>query len=169
MNAEVAQSRSVVETERLGESLAPYLRIGDVVGLTGPLGAGKTRFVTGLARGLDAKTRVRSPSFTLVNEYRGRIPLFHLDLYRLAPRELEGVGIEDAAEQGAVVVEWADRLPGAWLAQALVIELATAGPEAGPEARTLHARAQGARALELLAAWRAGAGLAMRVAEGRGA
>jgi tRNA threonylcarbamoyladenosine biosynthesis protein TsaE len=166
MTGEAVRSRSVEETERLGEALAPCLRVGDVIGLTGPLGAGKTRFVAGLARGLAAKARVRSPSFTLVNEYRGRIPLFHLDLYRLERDELDGVGLEDAADQGAVVVEWSDRLPRAWRAQALEIELAIAGPEM----RTLVARAEGARAQELLTAWHPGAGAPrVHASEGGGA
>src|SRR5438046_887525 len=102
-------SRSEADTERLGETLAPRLEPGDLVALDGPLGAGKTRFVIGLARGLAARARVRSPTFTLVNEYHGRIPLMHVDLYRLAPAEVAGLALAEALADAALVVEWADK------------------------------------------------------------
>ena len=88
---------SAEATERLGAALAAGLRAGDVLVLTGPLGAGKTRLVAGLARGLGAPGRVRSPSFTLLNEYRGALPLHHLDLYRLAGHDADGLGLEELA------------------------------------------------------------------------
>ena len=90
IGTDARRTDSVEATERLGEALAPALRVGDVVVLQGDLGAGKTRFVSGLARGLTPGARVRSPSFTLVNEYRGpasRLTLYHLDLYRLGTVE----------------------------------------------------------------------------------
>jgi len=86
---------SEAATEALGAAFAAGLEAGDVIVLTGPLGAGKTRFVAGMARGLEARSRVRSPSFTLINEYRGDRLLLHLDLYRLEPREAEGLGLEE--------------------------------------------------------------------------
>jgi len=142
---------SVEETERLGEDLSPALGTGDVVALLGPLGAGKTRFVTGLARGLAAKARVRSPTYTLVNEYPGRVPLVHLDLYRVAARELEGLGIEDHLERAALVVEWGEKLPAALKAEALVLEFEIVSEHE----RAIRASAAGARGRELLAAWHA--------------
>ncbi|HKQ56730.1 MAG TPA: tRNA (adenosine(37)-N6)-threonylcarbamoyltransferase complex ATPase subunit type 1 TsaE, partial [Candidatus Eisenbacteria bacterium] len=83
----VRRTAAVEETERWGEALAPAVKPGDVIALLGPLGAGKTRFVAGLARGIAAAARVRSPTYTLVNEYPGRVPLIHLDLYRVTAAE----------------------------------------------------------------------------------
>jgi len=94
MSGEVRIARSVDETERFGEALAPALATGDVLALTGDLGAGKTRFVAGLARGLRCKARVRSPSFAIVNEYHGDRLLLHLDLYRLDTVDAESLGLE---------------------------------------------------------------------------
>ena len=138
-------------TEALAEALAPVLAIGDVIVLTGPLGAGKTRFAAGLARGLGSPARVRSPSFTLVNEYSGRVPLLHLDLYRLETGETGGLGIEEMVERGVLVVEWGERLPSGWRADALEIRFETASETE----RRLTATAGAGRGLELLAAWRA--------------
>ena len=143
---------SVEGTERLGEAFGPSLRAGDVVTLSGELGAGKTRLVSGLARAISPGSRVRSPSFTLVNEIPGTPWLFHLDLYRLErERDIEGLGLEEYAERGALVVEWGERLPNAWRADALEI---TITPLEG-DARRLSAHAQGERGAELLAAWHA--------------
>jgi len=138
------------ETEQLGEALGPHLRIGDVIVLTGPLGAGKTCFVTGLARGLSAASRVRSPSFTLVNEYAGRVPLWHLDLYRLEGSEADALGLEEALDRTALAVEWGEKLPARWRAEALEL---TFEREPG-EVRRIAAAAARGRGLELLAAWR---------------
>ena len=144
------RTSAVEGTERLGEAFGPALRAGDVVTLSGPLGAGKTRFVAGLARALQPGSRVRSPSFTLVNEIPGSPWLFHLDLYRLeGERDVEGLGLEEYAERGALVVEWGERLPAAWRDEALAIAIE---PGEG-DARTLVASAQRGRGLELLAAW----------------
>jgi tRNA threonylcarbamoyladenosine biosynthesis protein TsaE len=105
-------SHSPADTEDLGARLAPLARRGLVIALSGELGAGKTRFVQGLARGLLIPDRVHSPTFTLVNEYAGgRLPLFHLDLYRLESREqILSAGIEEFLEPpGVSVIEWAER------------------------------------------------------------
>jgi tRNA threonylcarbamoyladenosine biosynthesis protein TsaE len=145
------ESRSEDETERIAAALGPLLAVGDVIALEGPLGAGKTRFVTGLARGIAARARVRSPTFTLVNEYHGRLSLVHVDLYRLAPPDTAALALDDAVERAALVVEWADRLPPALRAEALVVRLAPAGPSA----RTLEVSAEGARARALEHGWNA--------------
>src|SRR6202000_2507188 len=95
--------------------------------LIGPLGAGRTTFVQGLARGLGvpADRHVASPTFALVNEHPGRVPLVHADLYRVADaRELEGVGVTDAFDRAAVAIEWLDRFPDAAPADRLEIEIA---------------------------------------------
>ena len=143
-------TRSARETETLGAALAPALEPGDVVVLCGALGAGKTRFVAGLARGLACAARVRSPTFALVHEYRGRLLLAHLDLYRLERGEAEELGLEEYAERAVLVVEWGERLPAAWRSNALRIDFEI-GP--GVEERGLRATAEGARGQELLAAW----------------
>ncbi len=99
------------ETRRLGADLASFLEGGEVIHLIGGLGAGKTCFVQGLGAGLGGAAAV-SPTFTLVNEYHGRIPLCHVDLYRLErPREVEELGLEEYYGRGVVAIEWADRLP----------------------------------------------------------
>jgi tRNA threonylcarbamoyladenosine biosynthesis protein TsaE len=149
-------SASEAATEALGASLAPWLEPGDVVALRGPLGAGKTRFVAGLARGLSAAARVRSPSFALVHEYHGRLPLLHLDLYRLDPREVPGLGIEEGLERAAMAVEWADKLPE-WLGRDA---LSIAFEITGESTRALTVAAAGGRGAALLAAWRAALGAA---------
>jgi tRNA threonylcarbamoyladenosine biosynthesis protein TsaE len=107
-------THSEAETAAAGRDLAPSLGPGTVVLLTGDLGAGKTVFVKGIAEGLGIDPReVSSPTFTLVQEYRGgRLPLYHVDLYRLQSIEVEELGLEEMAWSGGVVaIEWPDRLP----------------------------------------------------------
>ena len=104
-------TNSPEETEQVGERLAAYLTPGRVVAFTGDLGAGKTAFVRGMARGLGIMGRVTSPTFTIVNEYAGgRLPLFHFDLYRLGNSdELFDIGWEDYLRRGGVcAVEWSE-------------------------------------------------------------
>jgi tRNA threonylcarbamoyladenosine biosynthesis protein TsaE len=106
-------SHNAAETETLGERFGRAARRGLVIALSGELGAGKTQFVRGLARGLGISDRVHSPTFTLVNEYGGgRLKLFHLDLYRLETREqIQSAGIEEfLAPDGVSVIEWAERI-----------------------------------------------------------
>ncbi len=108
--------RTPEETLAFGRDVAATLSAGDVLALCGELGAGKTHFVKGLAAGLGAECEVTSPTFTLIHEYRGgRLPLFHADWYRIDDeRDLVKIGIDDClAEDGIVVVEWADKFPGA--------------------------------------------------------
>lgn len=122
-------THSEAETIDAGRTLAAELRPDDVVLLTGDLGAGKTAFVKGLAEGLGVDPlEVSSPTFTLIQEYRGgRLTLHHIDLYRLTPREVDDLGLEELVISGAVVaVEWPDRwtrLP----ADAVRVELRTVG------------------------------------------
>ncbi|HAZ27360.1 TPA: tRNA (adenosine(37)-N6)-threonylcarbamoyltransferase complex ATPase subunit type 1 TsaE [Candidatus Acetothermia bacterium] len=102
------------ETEEVGVGLASHLADGDVVALVGDLGAGKTTFVRGLARGMFVKDLILSPSFLLARSYMGRVPFHHLDAYRItAPRELAEVGLLGLLppEEGVTAVEWADRIP----------------------------------------------------------
>lgn len=106
-------SNSPEETEALGEAWGKEAVSGIVIGLTGALGSGKTQFVKGLARGLRVTDRAHSPTFTLVNEYRGgRLRLFHLDLYRLdTPEQIMAAGLEEYFYEpdGIAVIEWAER------------------------------------------------------------
>ena len=148
----VRRTTSVEATERLGLAFAPALRTGDVLALSGDLGAGKTRFVAGLARGLNPASRVRSPSFTLVNEYAGPLALYHLDLYRLGTGEVDGLGLEEYAERGALVVEWGERLPAHWLEDALALAF-RAGEGDEREIEASLPAAGSARGRELLEAW----------------
>ena len=108
-------SRSDAETEAIGAGLAARLERGSRVLLYGELGAGKTAFVRGLAAGLGIDPDdVSSPTFTLVQEYRGgRLALFHVDLYRLAPGEVDDLGLDALAADGVLAVEWAERMPRA--------------------------------------------------------
>ncbi|HZT76689.1 MAG TPA: tRNA (adenosine(37)-N6)-threonylcarbamoyltransferase complex ATPase subunit type 1 TsaE [Vicinamibacterales bacterium] len=102
------------ETAAVGRELASSLRAGDVVLLYGDLGAGKTAFTKGLAEGLGvSRDEVSSPTFTLMQEYRGgRLPLFHVDLYRLNdPREVDDLGLDEIAADGVLAIEWAEKLP----------------------------------------------------------
>jgi tRNA threonylcarbamoyladenosine biosynthesis protein TsaE len=110
-------SRSEAETASRGRDLAATLAAGDIVLLFGDLGAGKTAFVRGLADGLGVPPDdVSSPTFTLIHEYRGgRLPLFHVDLYRLNdPREIDDLGLDEIAAEGVLAIEWAEKLPSAF-------------------------------------------------------
>ena len=105
-------SHSVSETEELGCRLAAALSSGAVVAYQGGLGMGKTAFTRGLARGLGCSGRVTSPTFTIVNEYEGRVPLFHFDMYRLPDEDaLFDIGWEDYLDRGGVcAVEWSEQV-----------------------------------------------------------
>ena len=105
------RSASVAATHRLGERLGRMLRAGDTVLLSGDLGAGKTALTQGIGRGLGIAQTINSPTFTILKEYQGRLPLYHFDLYRIEdPEELLTLGFEDYFEgEGVCVVEWADR------------------------------------------------------------
>lgn len=105
-------TRSEAETEALGAALAGTLSPGSVIAYTGDLGAGKTAFTRGLARGLGITDRVTSPTYTIVNEYPGSTPLFHFDMYRLdSSDDLFDIGWEDYLARGGIIaVEWSERV-----------------------------------------------------------
>ncbi len=111
--AATVRTHSDLETEAVGERLGARLAAGRVVLLYGDLGSGKTTFVRGLARGLGAdSTQVSSPTFTLTQSYRGRLTLHHVDLYRLDPREVDDLGLEELIGEGSVgAIEWPEKLP----------------------------------------------------------
>lgn len=105
-------TRSADETLHLGEALGSLLQPGDIITLNGDLGAGKTCLASGIGRGLHIKDRVKSPSFTLVNEYQGKFTLYHMDVYRLDnPSEVNDLGFDEYFYgAGAVLVEWAQKI-----------------------------------------------------------
>lgn len=112
----IFETHSPEQTEAVGATLAQQLKPGAIVAYQGDLGAGKTAFTRGLARGLGAADPVTSPTYTIVNEYlSGRLPLFHFDMYRLASSDdLFDIGWEDYLERGGVcAVEWSENVPDA--------------------------------------------------------
>jgi len=140
---------SVDETEALGAVLAGLLRPGDVVGLAGDLGAGKTTLAAAVARGLGvpSDSPITSPTFAIVHEHAGSVPVYHLDLYRLyEPAELYDLGVWEYYDgDGVCLVEWCDRFDDLWPEDALVITL-----ELGAgEARTIRLEGAG-RGAELV-------------------
>ena len=124
-------SHSPEETEQLGEQLGRTLRPGSVVAYRGDLGMGKTAFTRGLARGLGCTCRVTSPTFTIVNEYSGALPLFHFDMYRLdSSDDLFDIGWEDYLSRGGVcAVEWSERVEDALPDDTLWVSLARGNGE----------------------------------------
>ena len=131
MEPQVYFSHSAEETARLAARLAETLGPGAVVAFTGDLGAGKTAFTRGLARGLGVQERVTSPTFTIVNEYLGgRLPLFHFDMYRLGSAdELYDIGWEDYLARGGVcAVEWSENVSDALEPGAIRVDIRR-GPE----------------------------------------
>ena len=119
-------SHSTQETEQFGEEVAKSLRGGDVLAFTGSLGMGKTAFTRGLARGLGCRGRVTSPTVTIVNEYDGKTPLFHFDMYRLGSSdELFDIGWDDYLARGGVcAVEWSERVSDALPADTIYVDIA---------------------------------------------
>ncbi len=122
-------SHSPEETQSIGQKLGKLARPGDVILLVGNLGAGKTCLTQGIAWGLDVSGYARSPSFVLMNEYNGRLPMYHIDLYRLEnTAEIADLGLDDYLYgQGLCVVEWADRAPDLLPPQHLLIKISLLG------------------------------------------
>lgn len=118
-------SRSEAETEAIGEQFAKNLADGTVVAMYGDLGAGKTAFVRGMARGMGLTCRVSSPTFTIVNEYEGERELIHFDMYRLNDAdELFDIGWEDYLARGAVcAVEWSEKIEDAFYGDEIVLRI----------------------------------------------
>ena len=118
-------SYSADETHAIGVQLGQNAVAGDVILLTGELGAGKTTLTQGIAQGLGVEERPRSPTFVMATEYHGRLPLYHLDLYRIDNiAELDELGLEEyLSEDGVAVVEWADRASQAFPVECLWISL----------------------------------------------
>ncbi|MBI5698998.1 tRNA (adenosine(37)-N6)-threonylcarbamoyltransferase complex ATPase subunit type 1 TsaE [Candidatus Saganbacteria bacterium] len=108
----VKETNSARETIKLGKNLGSNLKPGEILALSGQLGAGKTTLIQGIAEGLGVKDYVTSPTFILINEYQGRLPFYHIDLYRLEdPEQIEELGISEYFEKdGIVVIEWAERM-----------------------------------------------------------
>ncbi len=136
------------QTRRLGARLGRLSQPGDVVLLVGELGAGKTCFVQGIARGLRISEYASSPSFVIAKEYRGRLTLYHIDLYRLENvQEVADLGLDDYIMGGGIcVVEWADRALEQWPAQHLLVRLSYVSERE----RSLHFEARGLRYVDLL-------------------
>lgn len=128
---ETLVSRSPEETRAIGERLGARLVAGAVVACTGELGTGKTCFLQGLARGLGVTGEVTSPTFVLVNQYRGRLPVYHLDAYRTGSlTELVDLGLEEMLHgDGVTVIEWADKLLPLLPARTIHVHLSGLGDE----------------------------------------
>ena len=125
------RTASADETIALGARLAAVAAAGDLICLWGDLGAGKTQVAKGIARGLGIAATVNSPTFILMNEYAGRLPLFHVDLYRLADAAdaLAGGVVDDRQSDGLTVVEWPERMGGVLPAGRLDVRIAGSGDE----------------------------------------
>jgi len=135
------------ETEALAAKLAEQLAPGDVVALFGELGAGKTVFVRGLARALGVRETVHSPTYTLIHEYHGVWPVYHMDWFRLSgPAEVEALDFQDYCERGGItLIEWADRAESLLPARTIRVELDVGHM---PEERRIHIRRPPVRSCE---------------------
>jgi len=118
---------SEAELVALGQRLAPKMKAGDMIALSGTLGAGKTTFARGIMRGLGFMDEVPSPSFAIVQQYEPpevRMPVSHVDFYRIEdPDEIRELGLDDALLDGAILAEWPDRMPDEFWSDALQIEI----------------------------------------------
>ena len=127
----VIQSQSASETIRIGKKIGSLLQPGDVIALVGELGAGKTQFIKGLAAGMGVRRSgyVSSPSFTLINEHEGKVPLYHIDLYRVdTEREAQELGLEEYFKgKGITAVEWADKVPSLLPEEVLTVTICYTG------------------------------------------
>lgn len=139
------QSQSTSETIRIGKQIGSLLRPEDVVALVGELGTGKTHFIKGLASATGVKNSryITSPSFTLVHEYQGEFPFYHIDLFRLeTEKEAEGLGLDEYFQgRGITAIEWADKIPNLLPEEILWIEIRYTGENT----RSIEILAKGAR------------------------
>ena len=137
----VVRTFSPQETQELGAQLGARLLAGDFVALCGPLGAGKTCFVQGLAAGLRLAGSITSPTFIIIRYHPGPLPLCHADAYRVSTAdELEEAGLGEAAEQAVVALEWAEKVPELWPDELYIVRL-----EYDDAARRIELIGQGAR------------------------
>ena len=143
-------SQSEADTEAIGRAIGLAGKAGDLIGLVGELGAGKTRLVKGIALGLEVaeSNEVKSPSFVIIREHEGRLRLFHIDAYRLnGPTELWSLGLEEILSQaGLAVIEWSERVADSLPVDRLTIQIDITGPND----RRLRLRCGGRRSIELL-------------------
>ena len=141
----VIHTQSTRETIQIGKRIGKLLRAGDVIALVGELGSGKTHLIKGLAAGVgvERSNRITSPSFTLIHEYQGRIPFFHVDLFRLATEgEAEELGLEEYFVRGGVTaIEWADKIAELLPKELIWISLRSLGAET----RVIRLRGKGKR------------------------
>ena len=146
----VLQTKSTSETIRIGKSIGSLLQPGDVVALVGELGAGKTQFIKGLATGVGVgkPTYISSPSFTLINEYPGKVPFYHIDLFRLrSEKEAEELGLEEYFRgEGITAIEWADKIPSLLPKEVLWIHI----HYTGKDTRSLEIAGRGKRYEDLM-------------------
>lgn len=143
-------SPSCSETEALGKYISGFLYQGSFVGLKGELGAGKTALVRGICAGLKVRERVTSPTFVIINEYSGRLPVFHFDVYRLDNESLlEEMGYEEYfyEKKGVVIVEWADKIYSLLPSDYLMVELSFGRDE---NERKLVFNAKGEKNFEII-------------------
>lgn len=148
-------TRSAAQTRALAAALAKAAAPGDRIELIGELGAGKTEFAKGFARGLGIAEVVNSPSFTLMAEYRGRMPLFHLDLYRLAGAD-DAVGagfLDERRAEGITIIEWAERVAGTLDSDALAVRF-TVLPDESRQLEVRDASRRHTRYLDVAERWR---------------
>ncbi len=159
----VLRSDSAARTRQLGKILGALLQPGDMLLLTGDLGVGKTTLTQGIGAGLGVREVINSPTFTILKEYEGRLPLYHFDLYRIeSPDEVYALGFDEYFQaNGVSVVEWAERgEPAAhgerapWPESALRVTMIAGSPQS----RILSLSATGARGAELARAWARAAG-----------
>jgi tRNA threonylcarbamoyladenosine biosynthesis protein TsaE len=139
------ESLGAEETLSLAERFAAYLLPGSVVTLSGELGAGKTVFAKGVAKGLGVGEHVTSPTFTIIHEYMGRLPFYHMDAYRLEDESEAGeIGIEEYFDSdGITLVEWPERIESIIPPEAIRVTLTKAWREEGDEYRVISFAAQG--------------------------
>jgi len=104
------KTKSPEETEKVGEEFGKRLKLGDIVLVIGELGAGKSVFIRGIAKGLKVKEIVKSPSFVILQEFEGKYPFYHVDLYRVNTKDTNELGIFELMDKGIVCIEWGERI-----------------------------------------------------------
>jgi len=140
-------SKAELDTLEIGRAVGRSVKVGDAVLLIGELGAGKTRFVQGMAEGIESPNNARSPTFVLVNPHQGRITLQHCDLYRISNiTEVDDLGFDEMLEEGTLAVEWADRARKSFPSDSLEVVFTVTGDNS----RDLVFTTGGTRSVRLL-------------------